>query len=107
MGALGGENQGLPGWPVHMTMDEHLHMDERVVITAGQSPNSDSRKGTMSDRPIRWAIALAALTAGVALLPHAFVPLNPAGGAPLWSRLLYVGVGWSFIFGGLAAWKMR
>lgn len=90
-----------------MTMDEHLHMDERVVIAVGRSPDNSSRKPGMSDRLIRWAIALAALVTGLLLMPHAFVPLHPAGGAPLWSRLLYVGVGWSFIFGGLVAWQMR
>lgn len=52
-------------------------------------------------------VALAGIAAGLFLLPVAFDPLHPSGEAPLWSRLLHVAVGWSFLIGGIGAWRMR
>jgi len=52
------------------------------------------------------AVALAA-GAGAVLVPRAFDPLHAMGNGPVWGRLLVVSIGWSFIFGGIAALWMR
>ena len=51
-------------------------------------------------------VALVAVSAGAALLPHTFYPLAVAE-PPFWGRLLMVGIGWAFIAAGIAAWGMR
>jgi len=56
---------------------------------------------------VQIGAALVLLIAGLFLLPHAFDPIYPAGDGPLWSRLLVVGIAWSFIGNGLIARRMR
>ncbi len=54
-----------------------------------------------------WLVAGIAAVAGILLLPIAFDPAHPTGGGPLWSRLLLVAIGWSFVIGAIGAWRIR
>lgn len=61
----------------------------------------------MGHRAVTIAVVIAGTGAGLLLLPEAFDPLHPLGDGPIWSRLFMVSIGWSFIFGGIAALWMR
>lgn len=61
----------------------------------------------MTQRTFDTTMAAVAAAAGILLVGIAFDPVHPTGEGPLWSRVLMVAVGWSFVFAGLIGRRLR